>query len=105
MRVDDRWTNDFAVLMRQITLIPPGDAFFFYPYSPMLPYLTGRRHAAPLDVMPPGYTDAAQFRATCVQVVREAQVARRRSRLDQFGVHSQNLARPTRSRSPREAQL
>jgi hypothetical protein len=60
MRVDDSWTNDFAVLMQQIALIPPGDAFFFYPYSPMLPYLTGRRHAAP-------------FRATCVQVVREAQ--------------------------------
>ena len=73
MRVDNSWTNDFAVLMKQITLIPPGDAFFFYPYSPMLPYLTGRRHAAPLDVMAPGYTDAAQFRATCVQVVREAQ--------------------------------
>jgi hypothetical protein len=73
MRVDDSWTNDFAVLMQQIALIPPGDAFFFYPYSPMLPYLTGRRHAAPLDVMAPGYTDAAQFRATCVQVVREAQ--------------------------------
>ena len=38
MRVDDSWTNDFAVLMQQITLfVPPGDAFFFYPlYSPML---------------------------------------------------------------------
>src|SRR5262245_3803234 len=70
---DNSWTNDFAVLMQQINLAPLGDAFFFYPYSPMLPYLTGRRHAAPLDVMAPGYTDVAQFRASCVQVVREAQ--------------------------------
>ena len=73
MRIDNSRTNDFAVLMQQIGLVPPGDAFFFYPYNPMLPYLTGRRHTAPLDVMVPGYTDAAQFRATCVQVVREAQ--------------------------------
>ena len=73
MRVDSNWTSDFAVLVNQINLVPPGDAFFFYPYSPMLPYLTGRRHAAPLDVMAPGYTDVAQYRATCLQVVREAQ--------------------------------
>ena len=73
MRVANGWTDDFAVLVTQINRIPPGDAFFFYPYSPMLPYLTGRRHAAALDVMTPGYTDPAEFRATCVQVVREAQ--------------------------------
>jgi hypothetical protein len=39
----------------------------------MLPYLTGRRHVAPLDVMVPGYTNAAQYREVCGRVLREAQ--------------------------------
>jgi len=73
VRFANAWTNDFAALVTQIDRIPPRDAFFFYPYGPMLPYLTGRRHAAALDVMTPGYTDPAEFRATCVQVVTEAQ--------------------------------
>ncbi len=38
----------------------------------MLPYLTGRRHVAALDVMTPGYTTGEQFRETCVLVVSEA---------------------------------
>ena len=73
VRFANAWTNDFAALVTQIDRIPPRDAFFFYPYGPMLPYLTGRRHAAALDVMTPGYTDPAEFRATCIQVVTEAQ--------------------------------
>lgn len=52
---------------------PRGDAYFFYPYSPMLPYLTARRHIGPLDVMVPGYTTAAQYHEVCARVVREAQ--------------------------------
>lgn len=52
---------------------PRGDAYFFYPYSPMLPYLTARRHIGPLDVMVPGYTTAAQYHDVCARVVREAQ--------------------------------
>lgn len=39
----------------------------------MLPYLTGRRHAAAIDVMTPGYTTPEEFRETCVRVVGEAQ--------------------------------
>ena len=51
----------------------PCGAFFFYPYDALLPYLTGRRHAAAIDVMVPGYTTAEQFRDTCVRVTAEAQ--------------------------------
>jgi hypothetical protein len=65
--------DGFATLVREIDKVPRGDAFFFYPYSSLLPYLTGRRHAAALDVMIPGYTIAEDFRRTCVQVVTEAQ--------------------------------
>jgi hypothetical protein len=64
---------DFAALVARVDETPPGDAFFFYPFSPMLPYLTGRRHVAALDVMTPGYTTAKQFRDTCLRVVHEAQ--------------------------------
>ena len=69
----DLLAGDFAALMFQIDRVPTGSAFFFYPYSPLLPYLTGRRHAAVVDVMVPGYTSAEQFRKTCVRVTTEAQ--------------------------------
>jgi hypothetical protein len=72
VRSQDLWSDDFAALVAQIDRVPPADAFFFYPYSPMLPYLTGRRHVAALDVMVPEYTTAEQFRETCVRVVRDA---------------------------------
>ena len=64
---------DFAALVFQIDRVPAGSAFFFYPYSPLLPYLTGRRHAAAIDVMVPGYTPVEQFRKTCERVTTEAQ--------------------------------
>jgi hypothetical protein len=64
---------DFATLVLEIDRVPAGNAFFFYPYSPLLPYLTGRRHAAAVDVMVPGYTTAEQFRKTCVRVATDAQ--------------------------------
>ncbi|MGH7275924.1 MAG: hypothetical protein ACREIY_02715 [Candidatus Rokuibacteriota bacterium] len=73
VRRHNLWTDDFAALVAQVDRVPPGEAFFFYPFSPMLPYLTGRRHVAVLDVMTPGYTTAEEFRETCVRVVREAQ--------------------------------
>ena len=65
--------HDFATLVLEIDRVPAGNALFFYPYSPLLPYLTGRRHAAAVDVMVPGYTTAEQFRKTCVRVTTDAQ--------------------------------
>jgi hypothetical protein len=67
------WIDAVAALMPHIERAPRDAAYFFYPYSPMLPYLTGRRHVAPLDVMVPGYTSAAQYRDVCRRVLREAQ--------------------------------
>jgi hypothetical protein len=65
--------RDLAALMLRLDSIPTGSAFFFYPYSPLLPYLTGRHHAAAVDVMIPGYTSAEQFRETCVRVANEVE--------------------------------
>jgi hypothetical protein len=66
------WIDAVAALVARLETTPREDAFFFYPYSPMLPYLTGRRHVAALDVMVPGYTTAEQYRDVCLRVVREA---------------------------------
>lgn len=72
VRRPDPWTTDLALLMWHLDRLPAGEPAFFYPYVPMLPYLTDRRHAAPLDVMVPGYNTPEQFRTTCARVVREA---------------------------------
>jgi hypothetical protein len=64
---------EFATLVGEIDKVPASNALFFYPYGPLLPYLTGRRHAAAVDVMIPGYTIAEHFRKTCVQVASDAQ--------------------------------
>jgi hypothetical protein len=66
------WTTDFARLMAQLDRVPAGDPIFFYPYLPMLPYLSGRQHVAATDVMVPGYTTPAQFSAACARVMRDA---------------------------------
>ena len=65
------WTRDLAWLIDGIQQhTSPNDTFFFYPYTPMLPFLTNRRHAAHLDVIVPGYTTPGQFRDVCTEAVR-----------------------------------
>jgi hypothetical protein len=68
----DALSDELADLLAGLERLPKADPFFFYPYSPMLPYLTGRRHVAALDVMMPTYTTPEEFRATCVQVLSQA---------------------------------
>jgi hypothetical protein len=65
------WTRDLAWLIDGIQRhTAPTDTFFFYPYVPMLPFLTNRQHIAHLDVIVPGYTTPTQFRELCTEVVR-----------------------------------
>lgn len=42
-----------------------ADGYLFYPYSPLLPFLTGLRHVAPYDVHTPHYSTPAHYAATC----------------------------------------
>lgn len=51
---------------------PRDDGFFFYPYLPMLPFLTDRHHVARYDIFVPGYTTPAQYLEACVAVLRHA---------------------------------
>ncbi|MSP60025.1 MAG: hypothetical protein EXR72_06725 [Myxococcales bacterium] len=56
-------------LLARLAAAPAPDRYFFYPYDPLLAFLTARRHAPSLDLFVPQYTTAAQYRATCDQVV------------------------------------
>ncbi|MBV9753102.1 MAG: hypothetical protein JO188_11320 [Hyphomicrobiales bacterium] len=47
---------------------------FFYPYMPMLPYLTAKEQAAKYDVFVPHYTTAEQYRETCAEITAGASV-------------------------------
>jgi hypothetical protein len=43
-------------MLARIATLPPGDSVFFYPYLPMVPFLTGREHVAKYDIFVPWYT-------------------------------------------------
>jgi hypothetical protein len=59
-------------VMARIAIAPPSDRYFFYPFMPMLPFLTAREHASKYDVFIPGYTTASQYQETCVSALRQA---------------------------------
>ncbi len=66
------WTDNVGSLMARIHDVPPQEPFFFYPYMPMAPYLTARRHVAAFDMIMPGHTTPTQYHAACVQVLSDA---------------------------------
>jgi hypothetical protein len=59
-------------LLRQIAATPPGDAYFFYPYMPMMPFLTARKDVAPYDIFVPNYTLPSQYQSACISVMEHA---------------------------------
>ena len=59
-------------LLKRIATIESDRRFLFYPYDPMLEFLTGREHVASFDVFLPQYTTPAQYADVCVQTVRHA---------------------------------
>jgi hypothetical protein len=59
-------------LLARIAATPPRDSFFFYPYLPMVPFLTGREHAAKHDVFLPYYTLPSQYHDACLSAMRRA---------------------------------
>jgi hypothetical protein len=62
-----------GVLLARIAATPSGDAYFFYPHMPMLPFLTGREHVSRYDVFTPlGYTLPSEYREACVSAMRRA---------------------------------
>jgi hypothetical protein len=59
-------------LVLRISSTPPGEAYFFYPYMPMLPFLTARRQVSRFDVFLPGYTLPSQYEEACVSAMKRA---------------------------------
>lgn len=69
---DEAGGDALAPLVAAIERIPPQEGIFFYPYDPMLPYLTLTRHVVGWDVFTPGYTTRAQYVAACGQMLEHA---------------------------------
>jgi hypothetical protein len=59
-------------LLKRIAAIGAGQRFLFYPYDPMLSFLTGHEHVARLDLFLPQRTTPAVYAEACVQTVRRA---------------------------------
>ena len=62
----------FPELLASIAATPSGDAYFFYPYDAMLPFLTAREDASKYDIFAPGYTTPAQYQEACRSAVQRA---------------------------------
>ena len=63
---------DARLMIERIKDLPPNDTVFFYPYSPLLPFLTERANPSRLDIFVPNYTTVAQFENECLSVTRSA---------------------------------
>jgi hypothetical protein len=72
IRVTSEASEDIQALVRRVEALPQGEAIFVYPYSPLLPFLTGRSHAAKVNVLIPGYTTKDQYAEACRDVLRGA---------------------------------
>ena len=60
-------------MISRLTAAPPGDAYFVYPYMPLLPFLVDREHVSKYDILIPGYTLPSQYHDACLSVMREAE--------------------------------
>ncbi|MBV8916068.1 MAG: hypothetical protein JOZ05_23905 [Acetobacteraceae bacterium] len=59
-------------LLAHVAAMPPRERVFFYPYEPLLPFLTGRPQVSRYDLFVPWYTIPAQYQEACQSVMREA---------------------------------
>lgn len=59
-------------LMRRIAATPSEEGYFFYPYMPMLPFLTARNHVSRYDIFVPNYTLPSQYQEACLSSMRHA---------------------------------
>jgi hypothetical protein len=62
----------FPELLRRLAATPSRDAYFFYPYMPMTPFLTARNDVSAYDVFMPEYTLPFQYQEACIAVMRRA---------------------------------
>ena len=61
-----------AQMLARIATLPPGDKWSFYPFMPMMPFLSGREDVSKYDILTPGYSLPEQYREACESVTRHA---------------------------------
>jgi hypothetical protein len=59
-------------LVAFIANTPIEDSLFFYPYSPLLPFLTERQQISKYDIFIPEYTSPDQYFDACISVMQNA---------------------------------
>lgn len=64
--------NGTAELVAHLSGMPKEKRVFFYPYDPLLPFLTGKSHPTKIDILVPEYSTPQQYRETCEQIMRSA---------------------------------
>src|SRR5262249_37725576 len=64
--------RDLEEILSAVKGTPLPAGFFFYPYDPMLPYLTMRRQVASLDIFVPAYTSTDQYMEACNETMKSA---------------------------------
>jgi len=70
-------------LVAWIAATPAQESFFFYPYFPLLPFLTGRQQISKYDVFVPDYTSSSQYLDACISVMQNASwIVAHRSTMD-----------------------
>jgi hypothetical protein len=61
-----------AGMLVRLAAMPPGATYFFYPYMPLMSFLTGREQVSKYDLFAPGYTLPSQYQDTCLAVMQRA---------------------------------
>jgi hypothetical protein len=64
--------RDAQALIAQIAASPAEDGYFFYPFLPLMSFLTGREQVSAYDVFTPSYTLPTQYRDACLSVTQHA---------------------------------
>jgi hypothetical protein len=59
-------------LLTRVAATPPNDGFFFYPYLPLLPFLTARQHVSKYDIFVPGYSLDFEYEDACKSALKYA---------------------------------
>lgn len=64
---------DVRAIAARLDALPSTDAYFFYPYMPLLPFIMARQQVSKFDILLPGYTSPAQYEDACKAVMQHAQ--------------------------------
>ena len=64
--------EDAKLIIRRVADLPVDSTVFYYPYDPLLAFLTARGYPSRLDIFVPNYTTPNQFEEECRAVIRSA---------------------------------